>query len=98
MVKEITGPGYEFQWDGTDESGALVDDGGYLFEITATSTRGGAGQTSYYGVVTVDISVPGRSDENHELVPAGAYIASVAASSTEDVTPFRESRLVTVVY
>lgn len=39
----------------------------------------------------------GRDDGN-ELVQAGAYIATVEAGGTEDVTPFRESRLVTVQY
>lgn len=37
-------------------------------------------------------------DDDEELVTAGAYIATVEAKGTEDVTPFRESRLVTVEY
>jgi flagellar hook assembly protein FlgD len=37
-------------------------------------------------------------DDNNELVTAGAYIARVEAAGTEDVTPFSESRLVTVEY
>jgi flagellar hook assembly protein FlgD len=39
----------------------------------------------------------GRDDSN-ELVPAGAYIATVEAKGTDNVTSFRESRLVTVQY
>jgi flagellar hook assembly protein FlgD len=37
-------------------------------------------------------------DDRKELVPAGAYIARVEAKGTDDVTPFSESRLVTVQY
>lgn len=37
-------------------------------------------------------------DNRNEFVPAGAYIARVEAKGTEDVTPFRENRLVAVQY
>ncbi len=39
----------------------------------------------------------GRGDD-HEFVPAGAYVTTVEAEGTDDVTPFSENRLVTVQY
>jgi len=37
-------------------------------------------------------------DDQYELVPAGAYVASIEADGTENVTAFSESRLVIVQY
>jgi flagellar hook assembly protein FlgD len=53
-------PECQFSWNGTDESGAHVEDGEYMYEITATSTCGDAGQANCYGVIAVDSSVPGQ--------------------------------------
>jgi flagellar hook assembly protein FlgD len=55
-----TDPEAEFTWDGTNEAGTQVDDGEYIYEITATSTCGDAGQANCNGVITVDSSVPGQ--------------------------------------
>lgn len=66
-------PKCEFSWDGTDESDAYVEDGEYMYEITASSTCGGAGQTHYCGVIAVDSSVP---DQTQLVEPVNDDIVS----------------------
>jgi flagellar hook assembly protein FlgD len=53
-------PESKFTWDGTDSSGVFVDDGEYMYEVTASSTCGDAGEANCYGVIFVDSSIPGQ--------------------------------------